>query len=118
MVSPTVTTIYTVTGSNFSGCSNSAVITQSVNNCTSLASLAHLKNPTLLVYPNPSSDRVIISSDREVKLILVNALGMTLKTLELDVSNNFSQEINSLNSGIYFLISNENYLKHKIVFSE
>jgi PKD repeat protein len=59
-VTPSVTTSYTVTGSNGT-CSSSAIVTQSVSACTGLSQVAKA-NYDVVVYPNPFKEELTISA--------------------------------------------------------
>ncbi|MBA2613314.1 MAG: T9SS type A sorting domain-containing protein [Bacteroidetes bacterium] len=72
-VSPTVTTTYTVGGSN-GICSASAIITQSVSTCTGLNQIAKATYD-VLVYPNPFKEELTISAGETVNAEVFNTLG-------------------------------------------
>ena len=60
-VSPTVTTTYTITGI-VSGCTSTAVFTQTVNACGGVGLQTQtLPNDQLFIFPNPSTDILTIS---------------------------------------------------------
>jgi hypothetical protein len=58
-VSPSVTTIYSVTGTDANGCDNSSAFTQSVSACTGINILGG--NYSIKVYPNPNNGEFSIS---------------------------------------------------------
>ncbi len=104
-VSPTVTTTYTVSGTDINGCSNSSTITQTVNSC---ASMQDLKNDSfsITIYPNPVSDILNIdlqSSTIEKGMIqIINTLGQVILS-ELFTSNNLKINTSNIISGVYFV---------------
>ncbi len=73
VVSPSVTTTYTVDGSN-GICSSSAVITQSVMICTGINQIAKAIYD-VLVYPNPFKEELTISAGEIVSAEVFNTLG-------------------------------------------
>ncbi|MES2132922.1 MAG: SBBP repeat-containing protein [Bacteroidota bacterium] len=74
-VSPTVTTLYTVTGmSSSTGCRNNASITQSVSACTSVFETEEM---VFTVYPNPSNGNFIIQSGKALSQLQVDLFDAT-----------------------------------------
>ena len=113
VVSPTVTTDYTITV-NDGLCGSSAVITQSVNTCTGLTS--NDNNNVLRVYPNPfiHSFKVNWNADlmlnKEVSIYVYNVLGelvYTEKTNDTEISINTKDWKN----GSYFIKVNNTVSK-------
>ena len=97
-VSPTVTTNYTVNGTDANGCENNAVVTQSVSLCTGINNIT-TNNNTMTLFPNPSSSNLTIQSVEEIKAVYIfNTLGDLVKT---ENTNTFSVE--QLSSGIYMI---------------
>ncbi|MCC6372134.1 MAG: T9SS type A sorting domain-containing protein [Bacteroidia bacterium] len=103
-VSPTVTTTYSVNGLGSSGCSGSAVFTQSVTVCDGLNQLTDKAN-TLSVFPNPASSNITLQTQDAIESVCVfNAQGALLKT---ETQKTFS--VDDLSKGIYFIqIKTEN----------
>lgn len=83
VVSPTITTIYTVTASNACGAVTST-ITQNVQNCTGIEDLF---SSSMNVYPNPTTDFVNFSIPPhlvgQVKLEMFDALGKSIVVEDL-----------------------------------
>jgi hypothetical protein len=73
-ISPTVTTTYTVTGTNASNCKNVTTVTQNVSPCTNIES-----NATLLsgvsIYPNPNNGVFTVE--------LINGLSKTIQVTDI-----------------------------------
>ena len=97
-ISPNVTTIYTVTGTDANGCENNAVVTQDVSLCTGINNIT-TNNNTMTLFPNPSSSILTIQTIEEIKEIYIfNTLGDLVRT---EKTNTFSVE--HLSSGIYLI---------------
>ena len=111
VVSPTVTTTYTVSGTGLNGCTNSTTITQNVSQCTSIQDLPN-DSFSVIIYPNPASDLLNIdlrnsNIDKGI-LQIINTLGKVVVS-EAFNSNNLKININNLTAGIYFVkITSEN----------
>ncbi|MES2763172.1 MAG: LamG-like jellyroll fold domain-containing protein, partial [Bacteroidota bacterium] len=97
-ISPTVTTNYTVTGTDANGCENNAVITQSVSLCTGINQLTNNDN-VMTLFPNPSSSNITVQTDEDVQEIFVfNTFGSLVRT---EKTKTFSVE--QLSTGIYII---------------
>lgn len=97
-VSPTATTIYTVTGSDALGCSKSAVFSLVVDPCTGVPELT---SGTLRFYPNPVYDNMMVDNYK-------GALQITDATGRIVIEKNTFTEtavinLSGLAPGIYFL---------------
>lgn len=101
-ISPTITTSYSVTGTDGNGCTNSAVVTQSVSTCTNIQSIDGNSNPMLTVFPNPSNGLFNIEATATLEIELFDALGKSVlkRTIEAGV---FSLNLSDQSKGIYFL---------------
>ncbi|HRD37493.1 MAG TPA: T9SS type A sorting domain-containing protein, partial [Bacteroidia bacterium] len=101
IVSPTVTTSYTLTGTA-GGCSKDTTITQVVATCTGIDQLL-ADNSGVIVYPNPSTGvfNVILNQENtNTTLIILDALGRVVLT---DKLNSLSNTVNAekLANGVY-----------------
>lgn len=101
VVSPTVTSTYTINGTDANGCNNVSSFTQSVSACTSVNELAG-GDSGLIVYPNPNNGSFTIKSTTEDVISLINELGQTVKTIELNEGNNYTSSLSDMPAGIYF----------------
>lgn len=101
-VSPAITTTYSITGTSANGCMSSAVVTQSVVDCTGLLYVKE-SAPGLSVYPNPNNGEFIIHSIGKGLLNVVNELGQSVGTIELKGEGSYPVSLNGLANGIYFL---------------
>ncbi len=104
VVSPTVTTTYTVTGTDGNGCSGTAVITQSVSACTGIDANA-MANTGFRLYPNPTNGMLYVESHvfgENVTIKIMNALGQLVQT-ELLQAHKTSLAVEHLPNGLYFV---------------
>lgn len=115
-VSPSVNTSYTVTGTT-NGCSNTAIITQSVSTCTGVDANLAFSN-LIKVYPNPSNGVIIadFNFEGEKEVVVTNSVGQIITTIK---TKNTSEviDLNKYAKGIYFVkvMSNTNSANYRIV---
>jgi hypothetical protein len=103
VVTPSVSTIYTVTGTDAKGCIGKAQVFAMVSSCSGIESLSDGKEAFEL-YPNPCQGTFFLKSDAPTDLLLMSQLGQLLQTAELSAENGFKQEITGLKPGIYFVV--------------
>jgi len=115
VVTPTVTTNYSVTGMDPNGCSNTTVFTQSVSTCTGIEQINFNSN-SVLVFPNPNNGEFTIQSQIGDVVYITNELGQIIETIELNQQNNFSYKVTQLSSGIYFLVGKT--IKQKVIVTK
>lgn len=97
-VSPTVTTTYSVIGTDANGCISNTAITQSVSLCTGINNITNSNN-AMTLFPNPSSSNITVQTDEEIQSISIfNALGDLVQT---EKAKTFS--IEKLSSGMYIM---------------
>ncbi len=104
-VSPSVTSTYTVTGTDVNGCTNTAILTQSVSACTSVMSSV-VETSQLNIYPNPTSGLVTLSGvEGPVAISVYNVLGELILTERLlpTATANLILDISQQPNGIYFI---------------
>lgn len=116
VVSPTVTTTYSVIGTT-NGCVGNTSITQSVSACTGINSFAAAETSAIKIYPNPSKGDLVIASEQEMNLSLVNNLGELVKTISLNAQNNYKASVTNLANGIYFIVGDNDHktISQKII---
>ncbi len=106
LISPTVTTTYTLSVTNNVGCSSSGTVTQVVSNCSSVGINEFDNDNTISIYPNPANQFMTISlmtESADTKIFhIINALGEVIVT-EKATSSNTTLNIDNLKSGIYFV---------------
>jgi hypothetical protein len=77
--------------------------------------------PSLLsVYPNPGRDVINVQSLNAGTFIIVNQLGQTVYSFQLNGSNNYSTTITGLKNGLYVIMGtgDQEGLKQKVVITE
>jgi hypothetical protein len=102
VVSPTNTTIYSVTGVNSQGCQGSKSYTQTVNPCIGLREAAEAAQD-FNAYPNPVSRSLQIYSRDGGEIRLINGLGQEVRRFEVNPGIESSYDIEDLDRGLYFL---------------
>lgn len=99
IVSPPVTSNYTLYVTDANGCLGTAVVTVSVSTCTGIQQ--YETDNGISVYPNPFSETIHITSRVPIdELIITNVLGEVVKKTKLTNGNFNGQE---LTNGVYFL---------------
>lgn len=115
VVTPSVTTNYSITGVDANGCSNTSVFTQSVSLCTGIQE-AIVNSNSVLIFPNPNNGEFTIQSQMADVIHITNELGQVIEVVELNQQNNFSYQVNHLPNGIYFLVGKT--VKQKVIVSK
>lgn len=118
VVSPSVTTVYTVQGTN-SCFSSVQSFTLNVSSCTGLQTNNSNANE-FVVYPNPSNGVFAIKSNGDATFKIIDNLGKVIKEVSLDSSNNRTLFVSDLASGIYFVVGTTEgqAIKQKIIVSK
>jgi hypothetical protein len=98
-----LTTSYTLTGTDINGCSKTTTVTQFVATCPGFESRTINDNLSVTIFPNPNSGNFVINSDVNISLQIVNTLGQVVHTLSLNEGNNNNIAVNNLPNGIYFI---------------
>ena len=105
IVTPSVTTVYTVVGTNANGCSNSITYTQMVSDCVGLAATSSVPFQ-FSVYPNPNNGEFFVGVKQPgvyTRLKIYNATGqLVLEDVLTQTTQNF--DIRNLDSGIYVVM--------------
>jgi hypothetical protein len=100
LISPTVTTQYTVMGTDANGCERLVIHTHSVISCIGLSELN--SDNGFIIYPNPSDGTFMINAVKDETILIFNDTGQLIRKVDLVVSGN--NEVANLPRGIYFLI--------------
>ena len=71
----------------------------------------------LRIYPNPNDGQFMIQSDIEGSFVIYNELGQVVKSFSLNNDNMYSQEIEGLSTGFYFIkgLNDQDGIVQKIV---
>lgn len=109
VVSPSVTTTYTLTGTDLNGCTNSFVLTQSVSTCASLGELSN-SSVQLRISPNPNQGIFTIENNAPCVANVYNALGELIHSVRLN-TNRAEVDLSDMPVGIYFIRANETTIK-------
>jgi len=97
-VSPTVTTTYTIDGTDANGCSNMATVTQSVSLCTGINQITNSIN-AMTLFPNPCANNITVQTDEDIQVAYIfNTLGGLVQT-----ENTKTFSVEKLSSGIYIM---------------
>jgi hypothetical protein len=116
VVSPTITSSYTVNGTDANGCSSLSVITQSVSLCTDVNSFNKLENLLVYVYPNPTTGELTINLNSDAQIVIQNALGQIMYSAKL-ISGQHYLDVKNYAVGVYFVkvIQNNNQKTIKLI---
>jgi hypothetical protein len=101
VATPTITTQYTVTGSDANACVGSVQYTVTVQNCTGLEEES---TATFDLYPNPASQVVTIASINETTIqhiAITDLSGRVLKVIPVQES---TVNVEDLSVGKYFFV--------------
>jgi len=110
VVSPTVNTTYTVSGTDVNGCPANNTITQIVSTCTGLEFLN--KAEGFQLYPNPNNGEFILRLENETinsELIIENALGQIVFNQSVLKGEN-AVVLKEIARGIYYFRIQDNKL--------
>jgi hypothetical protein len=105
IVSPTVSTNYSVTGTDLNGCSRLKTITQNVNPCNNLATSASF---ALNVHPNPTTGLLVLSGAHGPKRVSVSDLWGRIVSETESSQESVTLDLSLLANGIYMVT-----LKHE-----
>jgi hypothetical protein len=106
-----LTTSYTVTGTDLNGCAKTVTITQFVATCKGINEWQSNGDDAISVYPNPNNGSFTVSSEQNISLQIVNALGQLVGTLDLSKENKKEVNVSHLPNGIYFITGQNQNLK-------
>jgi hypothetical protein len=112
IVSPTLTTNYTVVAIDNQGCSGMAMVTQNVEICTGITAQEDTHISDIAVYPNPGAGLFNIESGVNTSLVLFDALGSKLLDINLE-KGLYQLNITEFPKGIYLLaVKQSSYWKY------
>lgn len=109
-ISPTVTTSYTVDGTDTNGCTNSTTYTQNVNECVGIAKSG--KTGVLLtIFPNPSNGVFILDSETKTTVFIYDAIGKLIFNQNI-AEGKQKIDLSVFKNGLYILkAENTNHVK-------
>lgn len=100
-VSPTVATDYTVTGVSAGSCSATAVITQSVQDCTGVEDLSGYSS-AVEIYPNPNAGKFTVRVNQPAAISVLDVLGKQVYHSDM-VAREINVDLQNQVDGIYFV---------------
>lgn len=112
-ITPSTSTIYTVTGTSSSGCSSSSSVQIKVVGCTSLSE--YESTVGLEIFPNPSSGLISIKSPTDQKATIYNYLGESIREIDIVSESVNYIDLSSLPTGTYFLFDRYKRKKYSIL---
>lgn len=110
IVSPTVTSTYTVTGTTIEGCQKTLTITQAVSPCTVLEKNLNINSSLVNVFPNPNSGVFNVNFtmiSEQTMIEMYNVLGVLVYKIAPDKISTLLN-IEFLSNGFYELRITEN----------
>jgi hypothetical protein len=114
VISPSVTTSYTVNGTDANGCSNLAVITQSVSSCTNLLEISTNQSHFIFVYPNPNNGVFTIETETDTSIEIIDVLGNLIQSKKINAGKN-QINLSDKSAGVYFLKTPNQVVKKVVV---
>lgn len=106
-----VTTGYTLTGTDLNNCSKTVTVTQYVATCIGVEEENGLENTGLEIFPNPSNGNFTMRANTNIEVKIVNTLGQVVGTFELNNGHQTEINIGGLNPGVYYVTSHNKGLK-------
>ena len=100
VVTPPVTSVYTVSGTNANGCSNTFIFTQNVDACLGINSNNAVTSSGVEMYPNPTEGKINLELSSNYEVTIINSLGQVVHEAKL---NNGKHELDlvHLAKGLY-----------------
>lgn len=103
VITPSVTTLYTVFGTGLNGCESNVTITQIVDNCTSVEEQM-IESQDFIIYPNPMKEVLTISSIHLIRTVkLFNAYGALVLEIQEPHSRSVELDVRSIRPGLYIV---------------
>jgi hypothetical protein len=110
-VSPSVTTVYTVTGTSSSNCKNTATLSVNVVTCTGLPFVGS-GVLDISVFPNPAKTILNVTSGPGKKKLQITDLAGKIILEKESEDMNTSVDVNMLSKGVYIFIVIQNDVKY------
>jgi hypothetical protein len=100
MVTPLLSTNYTVIGTSSLGCISSQSVSIKINACLGLSEQQFVNES--FIYPNPTKDKLTIQTNGDVDFVLINNLGEIVLETKILAGEN-SIDLSILETGVYFI---------------
>jgi hypothetical protein len=100
VVSPTVTTIYMVSGTGTNVCVGTTSVTQNVSPCTNFLN-TEINEEQIKIFPNPFKDELKIVSIETFQIKLIDVSGKEI--LRIEINGEVIINTTQLSKGIYFI---------------
>lgn len=100
IATPAISTMYTVTGIDANGCSNTATFQVTVDDC---AGIAENNQTPLTLYPNPSSATVTLQYDAALDVTAVEVLDLNGRVIATAAPQETVVSVASLGAGSYLV---------------
>ncbi|MCE3225590.1 MAG: hypothetical protein K0S32_141 [Bacteroidetes bacterium] len=104
VINPTVTTSYTVSGTDANNCTNTATITQNVSACTGLNEADGSFVKPLSVYPNPGNGEFWLKAETEGLVSVYDITGRLISELQINKDNLNKEQQLVLAAGVYHVV--------------
>jgi hypothetical protein len=122
MINPTTASVlvFTVTGTASNNCSKSSTLAVTVNLCTGIDSQLSTLNSQLIIYPNPTKNKIFLETDLQLNNLsysIYNSLGQLVHAQKIE-SSKMLVDLCEQAPGIYFihiLQNNQNLQNIKII---
>jgi hypothetical protein len=102
-VTPTTTTVYSVTATHtVNSCKAAKSFTVYVSPCTGIEQIQAVTGNKLLVYPNPTQGKLTVETEKEGRLTVYNQLGELIFEQTVSAGKN-NLYLSKTSNGIYFL---------------
>lgn len=103
-VSPTINTLYWVTGTSGDDCEDTITIRQYVKTCATGFASNELNKTDFDVYPNPGRGAITISASQNLNLSVLDQLGRTVEIVTLNEHNGHRVTLTNLLPGVYLVV--------------
>ena len=112
-ITPTITTTYSVTGTDVNGCAGISNIEVSLNECTGLTNISAPNQINL--YPNPTSGKLTLEllDPTDATITIRNIVGQLIMSQKAELITNIS--LSDFNNGIYYITITKN---NTVVYSK
>jgi len=100
-VSPTITSVYSVIGTDVNNCVNTATVSLEVGQCVGIQKYSG-NVWEYGVYPNPNAGEFVIETSATISITILNALGQPVFSKQLTEGKN-AIDLNNQAKGIYFV---------------